>query len=213
MAHLTPVTFNWIVNKIIVAFIVITIVSCNSDNIHEKPDEETPKALEDKSYSSEIISARSYEDDLLESLYIESLEKNKDLKNLEKKLNELNENKNGARELFERYNNKSQNYYVAANNHTALIRDSLLKSQMIKVISGSLAKYNSSISNHHILLKTIDTRNMTLLDLHAVLKITKTLPLIEQYQGKELPSTKQFEGFIKKQNEAIKVTESQINKK
>ncbi|MDO9375189.1 MAG: hypothetical protein Q7T76_12270, partial [Ferruginibacter sp.] len=67
----------------------MTLASCNSSRTQDKPIPETPKALEDKSFSSEIISKRSY-DDLVESLYNELVSKNIDLKTLEDKIGELN---------------------------------------------------------------------------------------------------------------------------
>lgn len=187
------------------AILVITLASCN--NTQDKPKEETPKALEDKSSSYEIISKRSY-DDLVESLYNELVSKNVDLKKLEDKIEELNNSKSDTTQLFDKFNQKNQSYFSSVENHISAITDSSLKDKMRALIANNLAKYNSSISRHNELLKIIATKGLTVSDLHIILKIVKTLPLIEKYQNDNLPGTKSFEGYIKQQEETIKLTDS-----
>ena len=186
---------------------MFTLVACDNPQRQDKPEQETPKALEDKSVSSEILSKRGY-DDLVESLYSELLDKNQDLKNLENKIQELNQSKNDSTKSFDNFNTKSINYYSAANRRIDQLNDSLLRIKMRTLISSSLTKYKSSITTHETLLKTIDAGGITISDLHTTLKITETLPLIEKYQHNNLPSTKPLEGFIQKQNQAIKLADT-----
>lgn len=193
------------------AILVITLASCNNTHTQDKPKEETPKALEDKSSSYEIISKRSC-DDLIESLYNELVSKNVDLKKLEDKIEELNNSKSDTTKLFDKFNQKNQSYFSSADSHISAITDSSLKDKMRALIANNLAKYNSSISRHNELLKIIATKGLTISDLHIILKIVKTLPLIEKYQNDNLPGTKSFEGYIKQQEETIKLADSLTKK-
>jgi hypothetical protein len=194
--------------KILIStIIVLTLVSCKNNRTQDKPIPETPKALDDKGSSYEFISKRSY-DDLVESLYNELLSKNMDLKKLEDKIDELNKSKSDTTNLFNIYNGKNQTYFSSVDGHISDIKDSLLKDKMRYLIVNNMTKYNSSIARHKELLKIIDAKNMTISDLHNVLKIIKTLPLIEKYQEDNLPSTKLFEGLIKRQDEVIKLADT-----
>lgn len=191
--------------------IVLTLVSCNNNRTQDKPKQETPKALEDKSSSYEIISKRGY-DDLVEGLYNELVSKNIDLKQLEDKIDELNKSKDETIKVFDKFNEKNQSYFSSADRHISEIKDSLLRDQMKILIANNLTKYNSSIARHKELLKNIGAKNLTISDLHNILKIVKTLPLIKKYQSDNLPNTKSFEGFIKRQDETIKLADTLAKK-
>jgi uncharacterized protein YdiU (UPF0061 family) len=192
---------------IISTILVLTLASCDNTRTQDKSKQETPKALEGKTSSYELVSKRGYED-LVESLYSELVSKNIDLKKLEDKIDELNESRKDTTSLFDKFNEKNQSYFSAANRHIAEIKDSLLKDKMRNIISGNLAKYNASIVRHNDLLKIIETKNLTIGDLHNILKIVKTLPLIEKYQHDNLPGTKSFEGYIERQDETIKLADT-----
>jgi hypothetical protein len=187
--------------------IVLAITSCNNSSKQDDAKQKIPKALEDKSISSEVLSSRSY-DDLVESLYNELLNKNQGLKKLEDEIQSLNESKNDSTKSFNNFNLKNQGYYGAANRHIDQLNDSTLKEKMKMLISSSLTKYNSVIVRHNEFLKIIDSKNITLSDLHTLLKITKTLQVIETYQNNNLPSTKSLKSYIKKQDEAIKLADT-----
>jgi hypothetical protein len=193
-------------------FLVLTLASCNNTRTQdnpkqEAPKQETPKALEDKSSSYEIVSKRS-SDDLVESLYNELVSKDIELKKLEDKIDELNKSKNDTTELFDKFNGKNQSYFSSANGHVLDIKDSLLRDKIKNLVSTQLTKYNSRIARHNELLKIIEAKQITLSDLHNVLKIVRTLPLIDKYQKDNLPSIKSFEAYIKQQEETIQLVDT-----
>jgi len=191
--------------------LVLTFVSCDNTRTQDKPKQETPKALEDKSSSYELVSKRGY-DDLVESLYNELVSKNIDLKQLEDKIDDLHNSKGDTTELFDKFNGKNQSYFSSADRHISEIKDSLLRDKMKVLIANNLTKYNSSIARHQELLKIVEAKNLTLSDLHNILKIVKTLPLIEKYQKDNFPNTKSIEGFIKRQDEVIKLADTLLKK-
>jgi uncharacterized protein YdiU (UPF0061 family) len=195
-------------SKILISIIlVLALASCSNNRTEDKPKQETPKALEDKSSSYEIVSKRGY-DDLVESLYSELVSKNIDLKKLEDKIDELNTSKKDTTNSFDKFNEKNQSYFSAAKTHTGEIKDSLLREKMRNLIANNLTKYNARIAKHNELLKIIETKNVTIADLHNILKIVKTLPLIEKYQNDNLPGTKSLEGYIIQQDATIKVADT-----
>lgn len=188
----------------------MTLVSCDNRQ-QDKPKQETPKALEDKSASYEIVSKRSY-DDLVESLYTELLTKDIDLKKLEDKIDELRKSKSDTTELFDNFIEKNQSYFSSADRHVLEIKDSLLRDKIKNLVAIQLTKYNSRIVRHKELLKLIETKQMTISDLHNVLKIVRTLPLIDKYQKDNIPNTKSFEGYIKQQETVIKLADTLAKK-
>jgi hypothetical protein len=208
---LTSISLFMKTRVIISTLIFLTLASCNNSQTQDKEKQETPKALEDKSLSYEIVSKRGY-DDLVESLYIELVDKTPELKQLEIKIKNLRESKGDSTKLFDAYNGKNQVYFNSANEHIEQIKDSIMRDKMKTLISLSLTKYNLKILQHSNLLKAIDARNLTLNDLHTILKITRTLPLIEKYQKNNLPTLKSIDGFSKRLDEALKYADTLTKK-
>ena len=191
----------------IATILVLTFVSCDNNRTQDKPKQETPKALEDKSSSYEIVSKRG-NDDLVESLYNELVSKDPDLKKLEDKIEDLNESKTDSTELIDKFNGKNESYFASADRHVSDIKDSLAREKIKNLLANQLTKYNSGIARHKELLKLIETKQMTIADLHNVLKIVRTLPLIDKYQKDNLPDTKSLEAYIKQQEQTIKLADT-----
>ncbi|MFN8255710.1 MAG: hypothetical protein U0W24_08485 [Bacteroidales bacterium] len=196
----------------ITTLILQTVVSCNNDRIKDNQEQkqETPKALqEEKSY--EIISKRGY-DDIIESLYKELVDKTPELKDLETKLDDLSASKSDSTEQFDNYNRKNRSYYSSADYHLDKINDSILRKKMKALISLSLTNYNSKVYQHTEILKSIEKKTLTLYDLHEMLIITTTLPLIEKYQNENLPATKSINGYSKQLDRVVQIENSLLEK-
>ena len=191
---------------IISFFLILVFYSCENMSTQDKQKSETPKALEDKSSSYEIISKRGY-DNLVESLYKELTDKTPELKDLESQIKKLADGKSDSAALFNKFNAKNESYYNSAIKYTGLIKDTLLKEKISLLIQNSMSSYNSSTLKYKELVKSIDNKYSSLNDLHLILKITRTLPLMEKYQ-KDLPSTKSLEGYEKQLDRTIRYTDS-----
>jgi len=195
-----------------VLFIAILFSSCKNNNTSapENKPAETPKALQDnKSYaeSSFSLSKRS-PNDLVEELYNELLEKNAALNALEHNIEKVKDNSKDSAALFNGFDAKNDSYYNAATTHLGLIKDSVLKNRIKQLVENSLSKYKTKITPHKNLLAAIDAKDITLDDLHVVLKLTQTLAMIEQYQTNDLPSTKPLENTSKAYDKLIATTDS-----
>jgi len=197
---------------LISTLILVTFVSCDNSRIKENQaqKQETPEALQDES-KYDIISKRGY-GDILESLYGELASKTPELKELENKLDTLSASKSDSTTSFDRYNRKNQSYYSYADNHVKQINDSVLRKKMRSLILSSLTKYNSKIYRHTEILKLIDTQTMTLVDLHEMLIITTTLPLIEKYQNDNLPTTKSINGYLMQLDKVVRIETTLLEK-
>ena len=177
----------------------------------KKQSDPPPKALQDKSSLDEIVSKRG-NDDLVERLYNELVDKTPELRDIENRITIVSENKKDSTELFDKYDEKNQTYYRSADKGIGRLGDSILKLKMRTLITNSLTKYNSSLFRHIAILKSIEKKKTTLEDLHEVLKITWTLPIIEKYQKNNLPSAKPLESFSFKIDEVIQHVDSFIKK-
>ena len=207
-SQILNVTNHFMTTKLFIATILILIlVSCNNNRTQDIPKEETPKALEDESSSYERVSKRSY-DDLVESLYRELVSKDSDLKKLEDNIDDLNKSKTDTTDLFDKFNGKNQSYFSSANRHVSEVKDSVLRDKIKNLVSIQLTKYNSRIARHKELLKIVEANQVTISDLHNVLKILRTLPLIDKYQKDNLPNTKSFEGYIQRQEKTIQLADT-----
>lgn len=184
--------------------------ACNNEQAPDNQKPATPKALEDKNAVYEKFSRR--DNDLLEILYQELVDNTPELKELEHKIELLTDSQGDTTKVFDNFNRKNQAYYGTANQYIKQMNDSLLKVKMKHLVDNSLAAYNTSITPHQAIIQSIDTKHLTLRGLHKILKITKTLPLLEKYQNDHLPSTKSLEGFSKQLDEAINDADTLIKK-
>lgn len=193
--------------------LLLAIASCDrpaqQQQQHQQPA--TPKALNDKSASYDVIS-KGRGEDLVESLYDELVSESPDLKLLEDKLKALRAGLHDSVEVFNRFNDKNEIYYNAADQHVEGIKDSVLRDKIKVLVAGSLKKYQGLTSGHNELLKAIEAKNLTLADLHTVLKVVRTLQVMETYQHDNLPSAKPLKGYIHNQNEALKLVDTLAKK-
>ncbi len=196
-----------ITSYIAILFIFTFSSSCNNSPSQDTEKLETPKALEDKNASLEYATKR-WNNDLVESLYNELVSKNIDLKQLEEQIDALKNNLSDTTKAYDRFNQKNQSYLSSAESHISEIQNAALKSKMKALIASNRTSYNTSILKHDELLKIMTDKNLTIADLHNMLKIVKTLPLIEKYQKDNLPSTKPLERYINSQNEAKKLLDT-----
>ncbi len=188
------------------AILVLALVSCENNRTQQ-----TPKALTIQSPSFDYTSKRGY-DDLVESLYKELVSQNIDLKKLEDKIDALQKSKGDTLNLLNQFTEKNQSYFNSVDDHISGIQDSLLRDKMKALIANNLAKYNASIVRHNELLQLIQAKNLTINDLHKILKIVKTLALMEQYQRDNLPDIRSLEGYIKRQDDVINYADTLIQK-
>ena len=94
---------------IISTLFFFSIASCDNRKTQDRQKDDTPKELEDKSLSSDIISKRS-NGDLVEELYSDLVDKTPELKQLENKIDGLSRSEPDSTKSFDNYNSKNQSY-------------------------------------------------------------------------------------------------------
>lgn len=198
--------------KSITAFALLALLACNNVRKENNQTTTSPKAFDDKG-SSFDLSIKRGNDDLVESLYSELAEKTPELKELETKFDNLSESKEHSTEAFNKYDFKNSSYYNSANNHIAQIKDSVLRDKVKSLIAASFNNYKSKILKHSELLNSIDNKTLALEDLHTILKLTRTLPLLEKYQQDNIPSIKPIESYLKQVDATMYYADSIAQKK
>jgi hypothetical protein len=190
--------------------IFVLLTACKNNTKQQNPPPEIPKALEEKG-SYGLVTKRGG-DNVLEELYNELAEKTPELKNLENQIDNLNSGRNDATEIFYTYNGKNTLYYSEANQILGRMKDSSIKEKIKDLITSSNTKYDTKISGHTKLLTAIDSKFSTLEDLHAYLKIKRTLPIMEKYQNDNLPSIKPMDDYGKQIDVALRLIDTLVKK-
>jgi hypothetical protein len=102
----------------IVIICLLCLQSCRQTNRQEENKPETPKALQEEHYSSEVVYKRGA-NDLVQSLYDDEVERNPELKTLENNITELKNSGDDSTKQFGFYNEKNIQYFNSAKEHVS----------------------------------------------------------------------------------------------
>jgi spore coat protein CotF len=144
-------------------------------------------------------------------LYGDLIKNSTELKKLEASIEELPDKLRDSLSDYHEYNSNNSRYYSTAEQHLNRIKDSVLRTRIKLLIDSSFKKYSTAIANHESLVRLIDQKQISLSDSYTVLKLIKTLAVIEEYQRKSLPSTQPL-NHISKQYDKV-ITEVQKHSK
>jgi hypothetical protein len=180
------------------------LFSCKQSGNDFQATPGTPEALREENKSGISLSKGRANDDLVEGLYAELLVKNPELAELEKTIENLDDQKRDSIEIFNVFNQKNTSYYNSAERYSAGIKDSLLRRKIKTIIDNSKNNYDRRIAANEHLISILDVKEKTLEDLHVVLKLAKTLPIIDKYQADNKPSVKPVENVIRHFDKSIK---------
>ena len=200
---------NTFMKKIAIIAISVSFlfVSCKQPKKEIQSSPGIPESPGENS-SSEISFSKSRTVDLVERIYAELLEKNKALNELEKTIVNLKEQKEDSLQPFKIFDQKNLAYYNSTGHYIANIRDSLLRIKITTIIDNSLTGYNRRIAPNKDFISTLDMKDTHLGDLHLILKLIKTLPIIEKYQAENTPSVRPVENVIRHFDKAIQQADS-----
>lgn len=181
----------------ILLFGCTTLLCCNEPKKESSSRNETPEVLKDEDYVSSYSRSRN---DLIERLYAGLVEKSDTLKRLETEIKNYKSEKSETNEKFDKFDMKSKSYYFVAELDVKAIKDSLLRKQIFLIIKDSKKKYRVKTKELNLLIEQIDNNNTAIEDYYSVMKIIKTLPLVEKYQTDNLLKSEEFKKLIEKQN-------------
>ena len=201
--------------KILIPFFIFLFISCTSRKENkDTPQADVPKALQDNKEVSLISYSKrgSYDRDLVEELYKEKVKLTPGLQAIEKLIDELNDAENDSLEVYNEFKSKNQQYYGFANSHLNRIKDSLLKKELEAVVEKNIAAYNNKLTRLNDLVTVLNSKSGSTDDRHTILMILISLGMMNEYQGKNLPSPKPIQSVINNYSGLIQKMDSVISK-
>lgn len=171
--------------KFIVTIPVLFLL-CNLSCRQQQSPENPPTILrENKVDVSKILAKRGK--DYVEALYEELVSQSDELQELEKEIQDLKKRTADSLEAFKNFNDQNSSYYSAADRKIESIGDSSLRHRIRLLVNESRSHYRDSIAGWNRIDSLIYKRNTSINNLHTILKLVKTLPLLEEFQKKEIP--------------------------
>lgn len=125
--------------------------------------------------------------DLMDELYEQATKQNNNLKDIEEGIDKFHKNKQDALEKYNSYTNYNTRYYADAKTHAAAITDATTRQKALDMISKSEVAYNNGLTNWKNHIATLNVQERELKDLHELLEVLITIPMIEKHQQSSLP--------------------------
>ncbi len=175
--------------------VVMTLVACNAGESQPKQAAQIPVKLEQESSLGDVF--KSSRQDVVNQLYQSIADTTPQLKALEQEMADCKRAKADTLKPLEDYDGINVAYYLDAGNITDGIKDSLLRKQMQRVLAQSKQAYNTNTGALRNLAKQVEARDTALNDFFVILKLTKTLAAMEQYQDKGRPAAGPLNNLLK----------------
>lgn len=189
-----------------IAAIVLLLAGCSSPQ--EKPDE-VPAALQDPDVVQDIkgsLSGRGYSKDLVDALFADVLKQDTALQSLLIALDKQMVAHGDSLERIRRYEAQNGSYYEAALAHTEQLSDSVERDQQRGILQQSEARYSASMAASRDLMQRYDLVQRRTTELVELIKLKRTLALMEKYQLQERPA----DAVLKAELERIKMLEKRL---
>ncbi|MEP6846413.1 MAG: hypothetical protein ABI861_10435 [Panacibacter sp.] len=136
------------------------------------------------------------------------MQKDPALRQLENEINILEESKADSLKPFTLYQQNNTAFYSTYENHLKDIQDSALRKKMKKILDSSLHSYKNKFASHQIISDSTNEMYTTLSDLHWLLKLSKTLSVMEKYQDENIPDTATLKRTIQRLKDVIQKMDS-----
>lgn len=191
--------------------LLLLIISCKEAAPKKVTDEETPKALVDEtsmvSYSS--LLKGTHRGSVVDKLYAEALENNKNLEQLDAKMNDIYVNSlNTVENEYLNYKRTNNTYWTTIEDAVGNMSDSITKQSTMVLIEKMKRDYAQKLSSHENKMLQIRALQAKLKDQKILMKFLITQPMIEKYQDNELPDIKKMEKIINDYHQLIEQTKA-----
>jgi len=191
----------------IILLLLFAIYSCKYDEQYKpKKSKGIPNALQERSV--EVNRLKQKDTDLVEILYNELLDKDPSLKQLENEITKLQENQSDSLKTFTLYNNNNKEYYAIYQKHLDDIKDSALRRQVKKILDSSMRAYKKKFFEHQKVFDSTSEMYNALSDVHWILKLSRTLAVMEKYQDENMPDTTSLKRTMQQLTNTIQKTDS-----
>jgi hypothetical protein len=174
--------------KLLLLALTLSILSCSQQKNENTEQPPVPKALEEQKSDYSLVSKVRYSNDLIQELYNEIIEKDKELKDLETAIINIRSRQADSLENFNNFDQKNNSYYQTAKSYFAGIKDSVLKKRIEQIVTKSSESYKNLTIPHQQLVLQTKALEEKLNEVHISLKLVSTLALMEKFQKEYLPS-------------------------
>ncbi|HEX7844949.1 MAG TPA: hypothetical protein VF476_04050 [Chitinophagaceae bacterium] len=125
--------------------------------------------------------------DMVEELYDLSVKQSDNLKSIEDGIGKFYRKRDESLEKYNFFTNQNSQYYTDARAKAATIADAAVKQKATDLINKSETRYLAKLTDWKNHIATLNTKERELKDLHALLKIMSSEPMIEKYQNASFP--------------------------
>lgn len=169
-----------------VILMCMALAACSPERTNEPA---APKALQQPTVVGELkeYSGRSGSGDLVEALFDEALKGDPVLQQLYADIDARHRAHADSTEQWRHYEQKNQQYYADAARHSERITDTLARNPLNARINASQARYTASMSAARQLDSTYDRTRAVVADLSELVKVQRTLAMLERYQQEHRP--------------------------
>lgn len=197
--------------KIIITIIISSVSFLGCSNEKKAPEElvnETPDAIEESSsYDISSYSGRGWNENIIERLFNEAVDKNNEVAVTAESIQIANDIYNDSLKEFNKYISINEDYWKTANDYIARISDSTLRKSIKDTFEKSEIDYCDLKKNLTSLNDKITVEKKRLEDQVTILKLIVTLPMIQNYQKNEKPDSLKLKEVIN----SLENTNKEIN--
>jgi hypothetical protein len=178
-----------------------------------KPEPHVPAALQEPGMLDELstevkstIPRYGRGGDLVEALFVDVLKQDSALATLMRDLDDRQVVHGDSMESVQRFEGQNDSYYGAANQKAEALSDSTEEAKQLAVLNASRARYDvqmAGIRGSESAYEALRTRTD---DLVLLIKLQRTLELMERYQGTDHPR----EAMMKAEVERIRALEQRL---
>ena len=173
-------------------------ISCSEQKkTPEELVEETPESIEvSTSYNIKYSRGGSWQENIIERLYKEAIEKNIEVSNITKSIQLADEQYSDSLIAYNKYININEGYWETANSYISRISDSVVRKSIKSIFDEAELNYSDSkkdlthLKDKIILEKERFDNNILLF------KLAVTLPMIQNYQNNERPDSLKLKEII-----------------
>jgi hypothetical protein len=178
-----------------------------------KPEQQVPSALKEpgvlEDISAEVKSSiprYGRGGDLVEALFVDVLEQDSALATLMSDLDAGQALHNDSMQNVQRFEAQNDDYYGTANRKAEVLSDSSEKAAQIVALNASRARYDTQMAGIRRSIKDYDALHARANDLVLLIKLQRTLELMERYQGTDHPR----EAMMKAEVDRMRVLEHRL---
>lgn len=127
--------------------------------------------------------------DLVDELYFQAVKQNNNLEAIEEDIEKFYKRKSEAMEKYNSFTVYNNRYYSDARANANNIADTSTRKKAVEIITKGETRYRSKLAGWESVIASLSKNEKELTDLHTLLKILVTEPIMEKYQQNNLPDS------------------------